>query len=187
MTNQNRTRAGFAILAISAGLVVGCGTTDPPGTRPKHALVGAYDVTAILQTFRAPDPAVSCMIENCPHKTVPAAAGSSFAGRLIIADSVVTTSSGALLFPLDSAFISEVDCASGTACFSRMVTYHSGGITLANDTLSGTAGFSADGEYFYLDTGRVAGDSVAGTFSWYTFSGVASRNYSGTYVARRRH
>ncbi len=187
MTRGVRTHGRRAILATLAALLAGCGsTTNPGGSGPKHPMVGTYDVTTLLQTYWAPDPAVACMISNCPHKRVPAAAGSSFAGRLLVADSVVTTTGGAVRFPVDSMFASEVDCANGSSCFSRMVAYHSAGITLAKDTLSGTAGFSADGEQLYLDTGRFAGDSITGTFSWYTASGVASRVYDGTYVARRR-
>lgn len=187
MMRSVRAHGRLALVVTIAALLAGCGsTTDPGGSGPKHPMVGTYDLTTILQTYRAPDPAVPCMIENCPHKTVPAPAGSSFAGRLVVADSVVTTTGGAVRFPVDSIFASERDCWSGSSCFSRVVTYHSAGITLAKDTLSGTASFSADGEGIFLLTGSFAGDSITGMLSWNTSFGVASRAYSGTYVARRR-
>ena len=112
----------LAFFGMIAGVLAGCGiTTDPGGFGPKHPMVGMYDVSTTLQTYWIPDPAVSCMVSSCPHKRVPAAPGSSFAGRLLVADSVVTTTSGAVRFPVDSLFALEVDCGSGSSCFSRMV------------------------------------------------------------------
>jgi hypothetical protein len=170
-------------VVCAAGILAACsGVADPGADAPVHPMVGTYDFAVSLATYSYPDPASSC-VPYCTDVTVTAPVGSTLAGTLVIANSVVAVSNG-VRFPVASANLSETDC-SGTPCSSRTATFTSADVTLASDTLSGSGFGNASGEFLSL-AGRFAGDTLTGTVEWAVNSGRAMRRYTGTYVARRR-
>jgi hypothetical protein len=193
MPRKITPRAGFALLGSIIVLLAGCSTASEPGvTSPadsvdgRPAWSGTYDFTATFQTYTAPDPASACSIGDCPHKTVAAPGSSSLAGSLVLGAGLAQANAS-LRYPVASFVLSELDCRLSTSCFARTVKYDDNpAITVLADTLLQMATLGASGESVYLDTGRMAGDSITGSVNWYVFFGVASQYYGGTYVARRR-
>lgn len=167
------------LLTILALAALACGATTAPSA---DSLPVQYDLTTTIQRYSYPDPAQVCTSASCPHKTV-ASPGSSLSGSFVL-DANRALNSGDGSYGVSVTSFAELDCGGGTACRSRVVSYGSHGLAIAADTLSERASFLSDGEYVYLMSGRVTGDSVVGTFSWTTFSGMAWQGYTGTYVAR---
>lgn len=180
-----RPAVALAIVSTMA-LVLACSdATGPAG--PKHPIVGSYDVSTVLQTYSYP---TNCTT-TCSMTVVPAGPA-ALSGTLTIGDSVVTAGSDVRL-PLFSVAMHEnpcdgtqPPCTGGT--FDRTTSYTTGyqDLEVTGDTMGVTGAFGASGETFVITSGRFADGRIVGTFHWYTFLGVASQYYEGTFVARRQ-
>lgn len=180
---------GIATAITCAGAMaafVACSdSTGPNGTR--YPVVGSYDVTTVLESYTYP---TNCTT-TCTMNTV-SAGPAGLSGMLTVGDSVVATGSDVRLplvtvtmheNPCDSA---QPPCSGGTS--DRTTSYTTGyqDLEVSGDTMGVTGAFAASGETLVITSGKFAADSIVGTLRWYTFLGVATQYYEGTFVARRR-
>jgi len=180
------TTVALTFAGALAAMTACSDSTGPDG--PQHPIVGSYTVTTVLQTYSYPS---SCTT-SCSMTVVPAGPA-MLSGTLTIGDSAVTTGSDVHL-PLFSASMhenpcdgSQPPCTGGT--FDRTTSYTIGykDLTVSGDTSGVTGAFGASGETLVITSGKFVADSIVGTLRWYTFLGVASQYYDGTFVARRQH
>jgi hypothetical protein len=187
MQRPLRNIALAGVCALLSAAATGCGGDSTGPDASKFPVVGTYDVTTTLHTLSYPTHCTT----TCDMQVVPAGLA-ALSGTLTVADSVVVKGQDVIL-PLYSASMHENPCIETNppctgATFDRLVAYSGGyqNFTVSGDTMGVTANFGASGEMLRLTSGRFAGDSIVGTIQWYTFLGVASQYYEGTFVARRQ-
>lgn len=179
-SHDMRPEIRCALLVFGASAVLACGgTTAPPVSTPVR-----YDVTTNVRQYWFPVITPGCSSTGCAHDSVPAP-NSSLAGSLQL-EATRPLTGGDGLYKVATFDFMGLGCRSGASCTSTEFASSSTGFTIAADTLAQPAWFFSGGsEYIVFGTGRAAGDSITGKFSWALNGGTATSGYSGTYVARR--
>lgn len=179
MHRLKRFRAALALAA--AGTALSCGGTTAPATDSTPV---RYDVTANIKEYFFPVITPGCSSTGCGHDSV-ASPNSTLSGTVELdANRPVTSGDGT--YKVAAVSLIGSSCRSGTSCTTTEFVGTSTGFVVAADTLSEPAWFFSGGsEYIVLGSGRAAGDSITGRFSWMLNGGTATSGYSGTYVARR--
>lgn len=166
-----------AILAIAAAVVLSCNFGGEPH-RP-HPIVGTYTVTTVLDGFGS----------GGPSPQVVAATGATLSGTMTVEDSVLSSSSDAILFAVRGNFTgifcatSDIQRLSGCSGLGVMTS-----ASYPDDVLSlstGSVFVMLFGNMPIQLMGTFFGDSITGHVIWSVREGRDVAGFGGRFTARR--